>query len=208
MSVEDMRDAPSNLSRRRALLLTGAAVARLGAVEPDFWITKPVREWSVAEIYQLTNRSPWAKQVQWWGPPLRTAETVPSKMPAVPPGAVVVWESAKPILDALKRDLPAVFADHYVVSFDGPSLGDQSMRSLAVETVLEAKSKPKVKVSAALVGQLIRNSVVYAFGFPKKAVSIGPDCEEVVFRTQFGTIWKLEATFKPKEMLYHGEVAV
>ena len=207
MSVGDMRDSPSVLSRRRALLLTGAAAARLGASEPDFWNTKPVREWSVADIYQLTNRSPWAKQVQWLGPPLETAEIVPSKMPAVPPRAVVVWESAKPIRDALKRDLPAVFADHYVVSLDGPSLDDQFIRSLAVETVLEAKSKPRVKARAALVRQLMRNSVVYAFGFPKKAVPIGPDCDEVVFRTQFG-IWMLNATFKPKEMLYHGELAV
>lgn len=202
-----MRDSPSVLSRRRALLLTGAAAAQLGASNLDFWNTKPVREWSVADIYQLTNRSPWAKQVQWWGPPLQTADTVPSKMPAVLPNAVVVWESARPIRDALKSGLPAVFVDHYVVSFDGPTLSDETLRSLAAETVLETKSKAKVKARAALVGRLVRNSVAYAFGFPTKAVPIGPDCDEVIFQTQFG-IWMLKATFKPKEMLYHGELAV
>src|SRR5947209_7229477 len=39
--------------------------------------------------------------------------------------ATIRWESAKPILEALKTPLPEAFADHYVISVSGLPLNSE-----------------------------------------------------------------------------------
>ena len=43
--------------------------------------------------------------------------------------------------------------------------------------------------------------------FARSVAPIRPDTKEVTFETQFGP-WHIEATFRPKDMLYHGQLAL
>jgi hypothetical protein len=213
-----MRDVPFRLSRRQLFALAGAA-ARIGASEPvaqvDFWNSKPAEEWSTADIYRLANRSPWANPVQSWTriQPYRGGGSAAGGNPWPPspewgPKGVITWESARPIRDALKTPLPFMFANHYVIGVDGIPLGNtRNPNYLRQFTVLRCKSKAKWSVRALVAHELVRNSVVYAFGFSRAGAPIDPDTEEVVFEAEFGR-WMIQTKFKPKDMLYHGQLAL
>ena len=207
-----MHDAACKLSRRQLFLLAGAA-ARLGASEPDFWNSKPATEWSTGDIYRLANHSPWANPVQSWVHSyfrggVFNAGTFPPLPAEWGPKGVITWESAQPIRDALKTRLPRVFATSYVIGVDGIPLGNaRSADYLRQYTVLQSKGKVKWTVRAWVARELIRNSVVYAFGFPKSAAPIDPDTSEIHFQTQFGR-YMIQTKFRPRDMLYHGQLAL
>jgi hypothetical protein len=206
-----MSHHPRELSRRRLLYLAGAA-ARLAAAEPDFWDAKPPDEWSVADIYQLVNRSPWAKPVHGFlRPTPRAPDVAPRGRAPVPdivgPSGVVTWESSQPVRDALKTPLPGAFADCYVLGVDGIPLGTASVDDLKESAALRSSGKVRWTVRAQAVLELIRTSPVYALGFPRAAAPIGLDSVEIVFEVQFGR-WLVEARFDPRKMLYHGQLAV
>lgn len=206
-----MGRAPHMLTRRRLLLLAGAA-ARLEASDPDFWNSKPAEEWSTGDIYRLANRSPWANPVQSWansGRPggLRNGSPWPAPLEWGPKG-VVTWESAKPLRDALKTRLPRIFANCYVIGVDGIPLGDaRSADYVRLYTWLETKGRSKWKVRPFVARELIRNSAVYAFGFPKSAAPIDAGMAEVYFESQFGR-WLVQTRFRPRDMLYRGQLAL
>jgi hypothetical protein len=200
-----------DLSRRQLLVLAGAA-ARLAAAEQDFWDTKPPEEWSVADIYQLVNRSPWAKPVRGFVRPApRGPDLAPRGRPPLPdpvgPNGVVTWESSQAVRDALKTPLPGALADCYVIGVDGIPLGTASTDDLQSSAALHSSGKVKWTVRAQVVLELIRTSPVYALGFSRTAAPIGLDSGEIVFDAQFGR-WLVEARFEPRKMLYHGQLAV
>jgi hypothetical protein len=206
-----LRD-PLPLSRRQLFLLACAA-ARLAAADEDFWDTKPPGEWSIADIYQLVNRSPWAKPVRGFlrpapGPPdlapKRNGKPMP--MPVVPQG-VVTWESSQPIRDALKTLLPSVFTDCYVIGVDGIPLGTASTDYLLKTAALHSYGKVKWTARPQVVRELIRTSPVCALGFSRATAPIGPDSGEIVFEAEFQR-WLVESRFDPRKMLYHGQLAV
>lgn len=203
---------PSPITRRQLVFLAGAAV-RLGATEPDFWNDKPASEWSTADCYRLANRSPWADPVQSWAYASNRLAASAAGVPWPPasqwgPKGVVTWESARPIREAFKSSLPYIFANTYVIGVDGIPRGSAgSLSSLRQFTVLRSKGKQKWTVRASVARELVRNSVVCAFGFPRGAAPIDEDISEVVFETQFGR-WLVQAKFRPKDMLYHGELAL
>jgi hypothetical protein len=208
-----MCDASAVLSRRRFFLLAGAA-ARLKASDRDFWNRKPAAEWSTGDIYRLANHSPWADPVQAWarsfsGRGVASAGGIvwPSS-PEFGPKGVVTWESARPMREALKTALPRGLASLYVIGVDGiPLGGSRNLYLLRQFTALRGKGKAKWIARPSAVRELVRNSVVYAFGFPKSSVPIDADTAEVDFETQFGRWW-IQAKFKPKDMLYHGQLAL
>lgn len=208
-----MRHAAPTLSRRQLLFMAGAA-SRLGASEPDFWNSKPAEEWSTGDIYRLANHSPWANSVQSWthvNPPRTVGLGGGPIWPASPewgPKGVITWESARPIREALKTRLPRVFSNSYVIGVDGIPLGNApSADYLRPYTVLRSKGRVRWAVRPWVARELIRNSVVYAFGFPRSAAPIDPDTSEIYFESQFGR-WMVQTKFKPREMLYRGELAL
>jgi hypothetical protein len=203
-----MRQIPPVFSRRQLFVLAGAA-ARMEAAEDDFWNSKPPAEWSAGDKYRLANHSPWANPVEGRHPntSLRLPRSQGGGVTEPGPKGVVTWESAQPIRDALKTPLPRVFANFYVIGVDGIPLGNSYVGSLRRYTVLRSTGKPKWTVGAAVVRELIRNSAVYAFGFPKAAAPIVPDTGDVMFETEFGG-WFIQAKFRPKEMLYHRQLAL
>lgn len=210
-----MRSVPSLFSRREMLFFAGAAT-RLRASEPEaFWERKPSAEWSLADVYRISNHSPWANPVQSW------THAMGGRRPVQPPGAavwppapefgpigVITWESARPLREAFKTPLPWELEDLYVIGVDGiPIGGAMNVNSLRQFTVLRGRGRTKWSVRAAVAMELIRNSAVCAFGFPRSAAPIDLATDEVYFESEFGR-WMIQTKFRPRDMVYHGELAV
>jgi hypothetical protein len=144
----------------------------------------------------------------------------------------VRWESAQPILDALKSPLPDAFAKHYVIGVrdipliedrprrqdnDDPdssnstnstrstTLSKDTMESLKQSTTLQPKSRELAQ--AGVVQQMTPGGTYFLFGFSKDLLDFGKNDREVDFTTRLGRIL-VKAKFDMKEMLYHGKLAV
>jgi hypothetical protein len=117
------------MHRRNFLLLGGVGLSRLYASNSDFWNKKDPADWTGAEKDQLTNKSPWAKEITVSNSPYGRPMGVPYPGypgmggPRGPAGqsykGVVRWESATPVRDALKEPLPEGFENMYVISVGG-----------------------------------------------------------------------------------------
>jgi len=207
------------MTRRDLLKLPCAGAAfSLCAAEPDVWNEKAPEEWHAGDVYRIMNKSPWAMQVQAQpnprarGPFFGRSRYAAGRLPAFPaygPKVVVVWESARPVRDALKAPLPGAFAGLYAISLEGFSMmADFRRDSLNyLRPYLSLTPKGRTAVTASVVRRHPRNPLVILAGFSKNAASIRPDDKEAVFRADLGML-AVQAKFKPKEMLYHGELAV
>jgi hypothetical protein len=146
------------------------------------------------------------------------------QMPAQNIRGTVRWESAKPIMEALRTDsFPQGFADHYIISVSGIPLDpgrrmqqgeddDSQQRTqqalldqIKGQTYLAPKDKRDVQPGIVTQQSSIYGNVL--FGFSKDILSLKPEDKEVTFSTVFGRT-PLKAKFILKEMLYHGELAV
>ncbi|HLK64804.1 MAG TPA: hypothetical protein VKU19_15270 [Bryobacteraceae bacterium] len=232
------------LTRRSVLLLAGAGVA-FGATGPEFWDKKPPSEWTTEEIDRLITKSPWAKEVN--------AEYIPHEGGALPGGGAigmgglggrrrgnrsggtgrgatssykgtVRWESAKPILEAMKAPLPEQFANHYVISVNGiPLLSSHSQSTndgeaptrrptqddpddnLKQFTTIQPKGKDLAQ--AGVVHRQVGTGSSFLFGFSSELVPLSKDDSEVLFSTQLGQL-TVKTKFSFKEMLYRGALAL
>jgi len=147
----------------------------------------------------------------------------------------VRWESAQPILDALKTPLPDAFAKHYVIGVrdiplienrprqqQNPDDTDQGSPKLSTPDTSAADDKrkldnlkqmtnltPKGHESAQpeVVQQMTPGGTYFLFGFSKTFLDFGKKDHEVTFSTQLGKLI-VKAKFDPSEMLYHGNLAV
>jgi hypothetical protein len=241
-----MFDRWNQLNRRNVLMLAASygltSLTRLSASTPDFWNKKEPADWTGAEIDELTNKSPWAKEVSVSTSPQgggggmgrgggmgipgmggsRRGGGGGGGMPGQSFKGIVRWESAKPVLDALKTPLPEGFADHYVISVGGIPLDAGSRRRYQSQddnsqtdqntldrlkgvTYLQPKDKRDLQ-PGIIVQQPASYGNVY-FGFAKDLVTLRPEDKEVTFITQFGSI-QVKSKFNLKDMLYHGELAV
>src|SRR6266404_1600356 len=137
----------------------------------------------------------------------------------------VRWESAKPILEAMKAPLPDTFANHYVIGVSGfPMMSgrprsededNQNSSAQATENQLDhlkaltfLKPKDKEGLEPGLVLQ--QPSVgggTYLFGFSKELLPLTAADKEVTFTTRIGRL-DVKAKFNLKEMLYRGDLAV
>jgi len=263
-----MRRDSTALSRRGILRLAGGAgIASLGRLyaSGDFWNKKDPSEWTGAEIDQLTNKSPWAKELTITGPaqgsnrggygggggypggggggyPGGGGVGFPGGGIGFPGGgmgrrrgggggmpgqsykAVIRWESAQPILDALKKPLPKGLENHYVISVGGIPVDAGSRRryqsggeddsSQSNQDVLDRmkgvtylQPKDKRDLQPGIIVQQPANYGDIYFGFAKDLVTLRPEDKEVAFTTSFGTM-TVKAKFNLKEMMYHGALAV
>jgi len=132
--------------------------------------------------------------------------------------ATIRWESAQPILDALKTPLPEAFADHYVISVSGLPMNaerqteagsaqsaDEMLDHLKAVTLLEAKGKEGAQPGIAQLQPSSAGRSVL-FGFSKEILALTPDDKEVTFSTRVGRS-NIKAKFNLKEMIYRGELA-
>ena len=126
-------------------------------------------------------------------------------------GALVRWESAQPVIDALHTQLPADLADHYVIGVSGlPALEGREFRAgdegtvgrLMASATLQAKGK-----SSYQAGVVHRSGKGLWFGFAKESMPLTAADRDVTFELKTEQL-DLRATFQPKEMLYLGKLAV
>ena len=220
-----------NLHTRRHWLGAAAssyacfAGAAFGAA--DFWNTKDPPDWSTVEVLQLTTRSPWAKpaHVQFKARGRsnglrseigsgRGGRGEPGPLPPPPEiqgiEVIVRWESARPLLDAVKFRMPPDFADRYVIGIGelpatrGQDSPEDFLNQLKSGATLQTKAKDPV---GAGVIQRARGASAVLFGFSKELLLIGPGDKDVLFSLtteQFA----LKAKFDPKEMVYRGQLAL
>jgi hypothetical protein len=127
----------------------------------------------------------------------------------------VLWESAQPVMDAIKPEFPEEFADHHVIALVGfpfPPRNDnrdedEALDSLKSDTFLRPEHGDSVQPGLVKrpVSSSINGSIL--FGFSKDLVKIAPEDKEVLFTTRLSRS-PIQARFAPKEMLYRGKLAV
>jgi len=141
---------------------------------------------------------------------------------------VVRWESAQPILEALKTPLPESFADRYVISVSGMPLHGEAERSSSedsedaaarrvrdgalerLKSFTELQKKGAAPLQPGVVEQNPASTgvgVTVLFGFSKELLAISPQDGEITFSTQMGTT-AVKVKFDLKRMLYHKALAV
>jgi hypothetical protein len=141
--------------------------------------------------------------------------------------ATIRWESAKPILEALKTPLPEAFADHYVISVSGLPVNserhratqdqqdenrssssqsaDDTLDHMKAFTFLEPKGRDGAQPGIAQ-RQPSSAGESFLFGFSKEILALKPDDREVTFSTRVGNS-NIKTKFNLKDMIYRGELA-
>lgn len=223
-------DSPAGEFGRRRFLIgaLGSGVTLLHASRvfagTPFWNAKDPSAWTEEEIVILTSKSPWVR------------EAIPNiKNPDDPTGGSVMgasgkgmgsrhdtirifvrWESAQPILDAMRAPLPAEFDGHHVVSVTNLPIAnprragrgddttpDDALDRIQAGTTLQVKGRDPVEAGIARrtrIGSIL-------FGFLKDQVRLAPGDREIIFALSTSQL-TLKTTFDAKEMIYHGKLAV
>ena len=120
--------------------------------------------------------------------------------------------------------MPDAFANHYVIAVIGFPLPaaqrryqdeqgdnpprrsqDDALDNLKQFTTLQPKGKELAQ--AGMVQQQTSSNSNLLFGFSKDSLTLTKDDKEVLFSTTLGRL-VIRAKFDPKEMLYHGQLAV
>jgi hypothetical protein len=220
--------------RRRFLMgaLGSAAVlthaSRIFAAT-EFWNTKDPSTWTEDQIRILTQNSPWAKQAvrsfKGVDDPLeeggnanpdaggRGGGSMSHRIVTVP--IFVRWETAQPILDALRAPAPADSKDHFVVSVTNlplaivrrPGRGDATAPDEALDRLQNGATmqvKGKDPVEAGFARRTPISSIL--FGFSRDYLRLSPNDREITFELDMGQM-TIKAKFDGKEMVYHGKIA-
>lgn len=251
------RESDSQLLGRREILALGRFSILVGflplgplcAAVDDFWNKKAPAEWTTEEIDRLLTKSPWAKETN---AQYATGAGEPHGIPGIgnvglggrgrsrngrganngqggPSGyqGTVRWESAAPVLAALKAPLPGGFEGRYVISVNGfPATAGRSQTRTGEDTSPDSaqrsredelenlkslsslQAKGRELVQAGVVQQQIATTGgSFLFGFSKELLPLDGDDKEVSFAAQLGNL-VVKAKFLPKEMLYHGQLAL
>jgi hypothetical protein len=158
------------------------------------------------------------------GPISNPLESAPPPSASQGPEVVVCWQSAPPLLEATKLELPEQFANHYALSVAGIPLStlakglndggeapeDPAARQkaavdrLLAGTTLTVKGRPPVAADL-LVQSQDKQSLIFAF--LKPGLALTQDDKEVNFEMSLRTI-KVNAKFELKEMVYKGGLAL
>jgi hypothetical protein len=188
----------------------------------EFWNKRDASTWSSDEVLQLATRSPWAKtsrvlpkpgrdrgSLQPTGPDIgaggRSGNQKLGEIPVLPVAEVtVVWESAQPLLDALKSSFPSDFANHYVIGVnDLPK--EELGRKVNLESMTANLQVPGK--DSADAGAIQQTREVVLFAFSKELLPLTPSDREVVFMLDTNQ-YSIRTRFDLKEMMYRGKLAV
>ena len=226
------------MTRRSMVRLgVGMPLAAFGipgrAFAKDFWNDRKPEDWTSAEIKELLSKSPWAKdaaitdngQVGGLGSPRSArrgragsseggSDTPPSSTPKITWKAIVRWESALPVREAMKASAPKDFKDFYVLNVVGnvPSpitSGDtpedrSSMAYLKEVTKLSHKGDEihMARVELALASDLSPAGTRFYFS---RTLALMPEDKEAEFVTKIGPL-DLKCKFTLKDMFYKGQL--
>jgi hypothetical protein len=191
-----------------------------GAVE--FWNKKDASSWNSDEVLQLATRSPWAKTARVLPKPGRDRGNLQStgadigaggrsgnqklgEITVLPVSEVtVVWESAQPLLDALKSSFPSDFANHYVIGVN--DLPTEELGRKVNQESMAANLQVRGKESTDASGVLQSRGVVL-FAFSKELLPLSAADKEVIFMLDTNQ-YSIRTRFDLKEMMYRGKLAI
>lgn len=221
------------MTRREILVLAMAAVPALSSPAGEFWNEKKPEDWTDDEVQEMLTRSPWAKEgaVSVFGGAggsllnrngamnrsgtmtstgrQRTSTTQSSSgdAPDLRYKAIVRWQSALPIREALKEKSMAAAEESYIIAVVGDLAmadpdADEAQRESRLDmmkqyTKLERHGGPIPLANIEPVKKL--GTLFY---FPRaEAIKDG----QVTFSTKMGPV-EVKCKFTVKEMMYHGKL--
>lgn len=230
MTRRDLIRAGWSLPAGLAALRSGAFAAK------EFWTERDPKDWTEAETKEFLSKSPWAKdaeikdngQVGSLGSPRAVGRRAQAQTPQTPRGqsqtpsspakitwkAIVRWDSALPVRQALKSDGPKGMQDFYVLNVIGnlPSAVPREDTPADQGALLYLKDNTKLqhkgdeihlaRVADAPATPLSDAGTYFYFS---RMLALMPEDKEATFVTKIGPL-DLKCKFSLKDMLYHGKL--
>jgi hypothetical protein len=208
-----------------------ASLASGAFAAAEFWNDRKPEDWTAAEIKELLTKSPWAKeaeikdngQVGSVGAPRagRRGATVNgggqaqnSPAPKITWKAMVRWDSALPLREALKGSGPKDVKDFYVLNLLGnlpsaiPSENEPADRAsleyLKEATKLQHKGD-EIHLTRVVATPESDVSQAGTWFYFSRMLALMPEDREATFTTKIGPL-EVKCKFALKEMLYRGSL--
>jgi hypothetical protein len=220
------------MTRREILMLSLAAVPALGS-PGEFWSDKKPADWTDDEIQEMLTRSPWAKEgsVSVFGGAggnllnrngamnrnggmtnsgrqrASTTQTQSSDSVDLRYKAIVRWQSALPIREALKSKPAEGIADFYILAVVGDLAmadpdADEAQRESRLDMMKQYTKLDKHGGAIPLANVEPVKKVGTLFYFPRsEPIKDG----QVTFTTKMGPV-EVKCKFTVKEMMYRGKL--
>jgi hypothetical protein len=214
----------------------GFSTARSWAyASKEFWNEKPPSDWTAEEIDLLLNKSPWARDasISYYGGqngPLSntlpgerrrssgnaSSATSPSAVSPAAWKAIIRWESALPVRQALKAPPSPDFEKFYILNMVGdvPSVGatpdeDETQRAARFETLkqvtkLEHKGD-EILLSRVEVAPKSEASLAGTLFYFSRILALRPKDNQAIFSTKLGPI-DVKCKFTLRDMMYRGNL--
>lgn len=220
------------MTRREILMLSLAAVPALGS-PGEFWNDKKPEDWSAEEIQEMLTRSPWAKEGSvsvfggaggnlinrngamsesgdMTGGGRRRTNTTKSQSGEAPDlryKAIVRWQSALPIRQALKSKSTEGIADYYILAVVGDLAmadpdADEAQRESRLDMMKQYTKLDRHGGAIPLANVEPVKKVGTLFYFPRsEPIKDG----QVTFSTKMGPV-EVKCRFTVKDMMYRGKL--
>ena len=226
---------------RRQAMLTGLGFSNLLAALPatafaskEFWNGKKASDWTEAEIRQLLNQSPWAKEGsisdttqrgslgssaaaggagpgaggrRSAGSTATTRTETTGSGPQLEWKATVRWESALPVREALHPGAPGELPEDYILNVFGEVPGadpDSGFAILKDNTTLEHKGD-RIKLNRIELAPGNNVSEAGTLFYFSRLLALKLKDKEAIFTTKLGPL-KVKCKFTLKDMLYRGNL--
>jgi len=227
---------------RRTAILVGLGLGGTGAASAwakDFWNEKKPSDWTEEDIQQILTKSPWAKDASIFdtaahkglstaprgvGVSRRRGGTSGTAGSPLPSGgnsnswsAIVRWDSALPVRDALKTPKTAEVDENYIIALvgdipgvgvpsddDGPEERQQKLTFLKETTRLERRDDPldlqRVKIASRTPQSPSGTLFYFSRVFP-----LTLEDKQVTFVTKVGPL-EVKCKFTLRDMMYRGNL--
>jgi hypothetical protein len=221
------------MTRREILMLSLAAVPALAFPASEFWNDKKPEDWTEEEIQEILTRSPWAKEgaVSVFGGAggslinrngaMNRSGTMSSSgrqrsgAQTTQLGdavdlrykAIVRWQSALPVREALKEKETVGLADSYIIAVVGDLAmadpdADDAQRESRLDMMKQYTKLERHGGALPLMNIEPVKKVGTLFYFPRaEPIKDG----QVTFSTKMGPV-EVKCKFTVKEMMYHGKL--
>jgi len=230
------------LMTRRSAILMGLGVGGAAAVSAwakDFWNEKKPPDWTEDEIQQMLTKSPWARDASIFdtaahkglssAPRVGTfnrRRAVTSATPGSPRpsegslaswNAIVRWDSALPVRDALRAQKTPDVEENYIIALvgdipgvgvpsddDAPEERQQKLSVLKENTRLERKDDPLELQRVKIAPRTPRSPAGTWFYF-SRVFPLTLEDKQVTFVTKVGPL-EVKCKFNLRDMLYRGNL--
>jgi hypothetical protein len=221
------------MTRREILTLPFASVPLLAAPANAFWNEKKPEDWTADEVQEMLTKSPWAKEaaVNVFGGAggsllnrngamnrsgnvsssgrqrANTNQTTQGDAPDLRYKAIVRWESALPIREALKSKPTEGLADFYILAVVGDLTladpdADEAQREARLDMMKQSTRLDKRGGAISLANVELVKKVGTLFYFSRAdPIKDG----QATFSTKMGPV-EVKCKFTVKEMTYRGKL--